>query len=207
MVRDDHLFRLTKANSLLLKSLVQWKRETIHLVVTNASMCGYRVRLHFYIFLLAQSLSSMCSEQCDIISWKSDGTTTLINQNSISFEKGHVVETHLNQPYTYILTSSVWIFQLFTDHSSISYTPKVTTHCPPLIFDAHLHSTLILIGASHQMNISIGTVATGVDYRERWSVFSKKVVLLPDRKFMFSFGHTTIDGVVGCIPVPGVDSI
>ena len=62
------------------------------------------------------------------------------------------------------LTSSVRISQLFTNNRSIRTTPVVITHCPPLIIDAHLHSTLILIGASHQTNISIGTVATGIDF-------------------------------------------
>ena len=60
------------------------------------------------------------------------------------------------------LTSSVSITQLPADHSSITAVPEVITHCPPLIIDAHLHSTLVLTGASHQMNISISTVATGV---------------------------------------------
>ena len=63
-----------------------------------------------------------------------------------------------------MLTSSVCISQLLADHSSIGAVPGIITHCPPLIIDAHLHSTLILIGASHQTNISIGTVATDVDY-------------------------------------------
>ena len=63
-----------------------------------------------------------------------------------------------------MLTSSVSITQLLADNSSISVVPGVITHCPPLVIDAHFHSTLILIGASHQTNISISTVATGVDY-------------------------------------------
>ena len=62
-----------------------------------------------------------------------------------------------------ILTSSVCISQLLAYHSSISVIPRVITHCPPLVIDAHLHSTLILIGASHQTNISISTVATRID--------------------------------------------
>ena len=53
--------------------------------------------------------------------------------------------------------------QLLADHSSISAVPVVMTHCPPPVIDAHLHSTLILIGASHQTNVTIGTVATGID--------------------------------------------
>ena len=60
-------------------------------------------------------------------------------------------------------TSSVCISQLLADHSSISVVPGVITHCPPLVIDAHLHSTLILIGASHQTNITISTVATRMD--------------------------------------------
>ena len=65
-----------------------------------------------------------------------------------------------------MLTSGVCISQLPADHSSISAVPEVITYCPPLVIDAHLHSTLILIGASHQTNITIGTVATGSDCRE-----------------------------------------
>ena len=53
--------------------------------------------------------------------------------------------------------------QLLADHSSISAVPVVITHCSPPVIDAHLHSTLILIGASHQTNVTIGTVATGID--------------------------------------------
>ena len=63
-----------------------------------------------------------------------------------------------------MLTSSVCISQLLADHSSIGAVPVVITHCPPLVIDAHLHSTLILIGTSYQTDISIGTVATDVDY-------------------------------------------
>ena len=62
------------------------------------------------------------------------------------------------------LASSIGIFQLFADHSSISAVPVVITHCPPLVIDAHLHSTLILIGASHQTNITICAVSSGIDY-------------------------------------------
>ena len=63
------------------------------------------------------------------------------------------------------LTSSICISQLLADYSSISVVPVVITHCPPLVIDAHLHSTFILTGASHQTNISICTVATGIDYK------------------------------------------
>ena len=63
----------------------------------------------------------------------------------------------------YILTCKLTsISQLSTNYSSISVVPVVITHCSPLVIDAHLHSTLILIGASHQTNISIGTVANGI---------------------------------------------
>ena len=168
MVRDDHLFRLniqfinknggqtTKANSLFLKSLVQWKRETIHPVLTNASTANhtsYQVLSHFRWHL--------CSR-------KSDDTATLVNmikQNSPFWNQfWHAGSCCVNsfKSAIYILTSSVWISQLLTDHSSISSIPEVTTHCPPLVIDAHLHSTLILIGASHQTNVSIGAVTTGV---------------------------------------------
>ena len=58
------------------------------------------------------------------------------------------------------LTSCVCISQLLADYSSISVVPEVITHCSPLVIDTHLHSTLILIGASHQTNISISTVAS-----------------------------------------------
>ena len=63
-----------------------------------------------------------------------------------------------------LLTFISIISQLLADHISISSIPKVITHCPPLVIDTHLHSTLILIGASYQTNISICTVASGVDY-------------------------------------------
>ena len=53
--------------------------------------------------------------------------------------------------------------QLCTDYSSISVVPEVITHCPPLVIDAHLHSTLILIGASNQTNITICADATDID--------------------------------------------
>ena len=62
-----------------------------------------------------------------------------------------------------MLTSGVCISQLLADHSSISAVPEVMTHCPPLVIDTHLHSTLILIGASHQTNITIGTGAISND--------------------------------------------
>ena len=68
---------------------------------------------------------------------------------------------------TVLLTSSVCISQLFADHSGISSVPEVITHCPPLVIDAHLHSTLILIGTSHKTNISVGAGASnGSDYGE-----------------------------------------
>ena len=63
--------------------------------------------------------------------------------------------------HTDLLTS---ISQLPAYYSGIGVTPQVITHCPPLVIDAHLHSTLILIGASHQTNISISTVASRIDY-------------------------------------------
>ena len=59
------------------------------------------------------------------------------------------------------LTSSVCISQLHTNHSCINTAPAVIAHCTPLVIDAHLHSTLILIWTSHQTNSTIGTVATG----------------------------------------------
>ena len=62
-----------------------------------------------------------------------------------------------------VLTSSVCISQLLTDHSCINTAPTVITHCPPLVINAHLHSTLILIGASHHTNISISTVSSCID--------------------------------------------
>ena len=65
------------------------------------------------------------------------------------------------------LTTSECISQLSADHSSISAAPAVITHCPPLVIDAHLHSALILIGASHQTNSAIGAdTSGGNDYGE-----------------------------------------
>ena len=71
---------------------------------------------------------------------------------------------------TFVLTSSSCITQLLTDHSSINSAPAIITHCPPLVIDAHLHSTFILIGASHQTNITISTVSTGI-YCKQWLQF------------------------------------
>ena len=68
-----------------------------------------------------------------------------------------------------MFTSSVCISQLFADHSSISTAPAVITHCPPLVIDAHLYSALILIGASHQTNITIGTRATSANHCKEMS--------------------------------------
>ena len=65
-----------------------------------------------------------------------------------------------------VLTSSECISQLLANYSSISAVPEVITHCPPLVVDAHLHSTLILIGASHQTNVTICTDATSIDCKE-----------------------------------------
>ena len=67
--------------------------------------------------------------------------------------------------YFHQLTSSIGISQLLANHCGISAVPEVITHCPPLVIDAHLHSTLILIGASHQTNTTICTDATSIDYR------------------------------------------
>ena len=61
------------------------------------------------------------------------------------------------------LTSSVCISQLLADHSGISAVPEMITNCSPLVIDAYFDSTLILIGTSHQTNISIGTVSSGID--------------------------------------------
>ena len=79
----------------------------------------------------------------------------------------HFNETNKNlcthwMTFLVFLTSSICISQLLADHSSISVVPGVITHCSPLVIDAHLHSAFILIGASHQTNISISTVTTGV---------------------------------------------
>ena len=74
------------------------------------------------------------------------------------------------------LASSVCVFQLLADHSCISVVPEVITHCSPLVIDAHLHSTLILIGASHQTNVTISTVATCTNCKQ--SIMSTE----PDQK-------------------------
>ena len=73
------------------------------------------------------------------------------------------------------LTFSICISQLLADYSGISGIPAVITHCPPLVIDAHLHSTLILVGASHQTNITIGTDTSGIDYRKKllWWQYAK----------------------------------
>ena len=62
----------------------------------------------------------------------------------------------------FALTSSGCITQLLADHTGINTAPVIMTHCPPLVIDAHLHSTFILTGASHQTNISISTDSTGI---------------------------------------------
>ena len=82
-------------------------------------------------------------------------------------------------------TSSVSISQLLADHSSISVVPQVITHCPPLVVNAHLHSTFILIGASNQMNISICAVSTGnycseKSYTVGWPLLCIAAVCLGD---------------------------
>ena len=59
------------------------------------------------------------------------------------------------------------ISQLFADYSSISPIPVVITHCPPLVIDAHLHSTLILIGTSNKTNITICAIASEIDCRNK----------------------------------------
>jgi len=66
--------------------------------------------------------------------------------------------------YIQTLTSSGCISQLLADHCSINTAPAIITHCPPLVIDAHLHSALIWVGASHQTNITISAVATGKYY-------------------------------------------
>ena len=71
---------------------------------------------------------------------------------------------------TFVLTSSSCITQLLTDHSGINSAPTIITHCPPLVVDAYFHSTFILIGASHQTNITISTVSTGI-YCKQWLQF------------------------------------
>ena len=73
-------------------------------------------------------------------------------------------KTHTN--WTLLsLTCSVCVSQLFADHSGVSGVPTVITHCPPLIIDAQFHSTLELIRASNQTNITISTVSSGIYYR------------------------------------------
>ena len=62
----------------------------------------------------------------------------------------------------FALTSSGCITQLLADHTGINTVPAIMTHCPPLVIDAHLHSTLILIGTSNQTNITISTDSTGI---------------------------------------------
>ena len=62
-----------------------------------------------------------------------------------------------------MLTFIFIVSQLLADYISISSIPEVITNCPPLVMDAHLYSTLKLIGASNQTYITICTVASGVD--------------------------------------------
>ena len=80
------------------------------------------------------------------------------------------------------LTSSVCISQLSADNSCIITIPGVVTHCPPLIIDTHLHSTLILIGASHQTNITISTITTGNYYKniiiQTWTACLRNFLVL-----------------------------
>ena len=73
-------------------------------------------------------------------------------------------------PTMFALTSSGCITQLLADNSGINTAPAIMTHCPPLVIDAHLHSTLILIGTSHQTNITIGTISTGIYYRNEYTL-------------------------------------
>ena len=90
------------------------------------------------------------------------------------------------------------ISQLFADHSSISVVPGVVTHCPPLVIDVQLHSTLILIRTSHQTNISIGIVATCINYMTIIKVTSKQ--WLKQNHFIITF--TFCPSTSTCIPIP-----
>ena len=80
------------------------------------------------------------------------------------------------------------ISQLFADHSSISVVPGVVTHCPPLVIDVQLHSTLILIRTSHQTNISIGIVATCINYMTIIKVTSKQW-LKQNHRLFYNYLH------------------
>ena len=50
-----------------------------------------------------------------------------------------------------------WMAQLSTNHSSISYAPKVITHCSPLIANAYLNSAFSNISSTNKTNITIKT--------------------------------------------------
>ena len=75
------------------------------------------------------------------------------------------------------LTSSGCITQLPANYSGINTAPTIMTNSSPLIIDAHLHSTLILIGASHQTNIAISTESTAIHYRVE-HIYSQNVLYL-----------------------------
>ena len=99
-----------------------------------------------------------------------------------------VVKTKVNIELK--LTSCVCIAQLPAHYSSIKTIPEVITHCPPLVIDAHLHSTLILIGVSHQTNISMCTVATGVDmYYDCYNIHNCKYRVLEKNAHMYMGNH------------------
>ena len=59
-----------------------------------------------------------------------------------------------------VLTSCVGVTQLFAHSGSISAVPGAVTHSSPLVINAHLHSSLILSGSSHQSDCSICAVGT-----------------------------------------------
>ena len=47
--------------------------------------------------------------------------------------------------------------KLRANHLSITYSPVVITHCSPLVINANLNTSLVLIGPSHQSNFTILT--------------------------------------------------
>jgi len=87
---------------------------------------------------------------------------------------GVSIKVHSNAAYDHVISMLdhmlTSISQLLADHCSITSIPGVITHCSPLVVDAHLHSTFILGGASHETDITISAGDTHISYSE-WECY------------------------------------
>ena len=72
----------------------------------------------------------------------------------------------------FALTSSGCITKLLADHTGINTAPTIITHSPPLVIDAQLNSTFILVGASHKTDITISAATIDICYRNEHTLCS-----------------------------------